>query len=98
MGASATEAIPTDFALPVIANFGESSNFGIDLAETMDQSTRDLITQCPHLAQGLLDLCKAQMKDPSPRLTEYAFGGAAAMWAAHSEADDYWRFEREFNS
>lgn len=95
LGANAGEPVPAPFGLIIIAAFEKNPNYGIDLAETMEESTRELIQKYPYLAQGLHDLCEAQVKDPSPQLVGYALRGAAVMRAAHVEAHEFWQFERD---
>lgn len=69
-----------------------------DNADTMEESVRELIAKYPYLAQGLQDLCEAQVKDSSPELVAYSLRGAAVMRVAHVEANELWRFEQDFYS
>lgn len=98
LGANVGEPIPGVFSLSIITNFEQNPNYGIYLAETMEEGFREMIANHPHLAQGLQDLCEARVKDSSPELVAYSLRGAAVMRAAHIEANELWQFEQDFYS
>lgn len=96
LGANVGEPIPTDFALQILASREIDPNFGLHLGEQMDDQRTILINRYPFLAQGLYDLCLAQLKDPSLAAV-YGLGSAAVMRAAHEEVYEMWQFEKQFN-
>lgn len=96
LGANVGEPIPSDFALQIIANREIDPNFGLHLAEQLDEERRVLIQKYPFLAQGLYDLCLAQLKDPTLAAV-YGLGSAALMRAAHEEIYGMWQFEKQFS-
>lgn len=62
LGANVGEPIPADFALQILANREIDPNFGLYLGEQMNDQRIMLINKYPFLAQGLYDLCLAQLK------------------------------------
>lgn len=97
LGATVGEPIPAAFALQIIANRERNPNFGLMFGEELREQRGILIDKYPILAQGLYELCLAQIKDPQ-LASIYGLGGAAVIRAAHEEIYNMWQFERDYNS